>query len=75
VNKFLICVVISDQCNEGAHSYSNLGHSFSLPDYTYGTLEIRSILGGQPSFRVVDIEVFGIPDFKTEGTTQVHDEL
>jgi hypothetical protein len=49
---------IADKSNTNTNSYSNLGHSFTHPDYFYGSNEARSFLAGSFSFKVNEIEVF-----------------
>ncbi len=49
---------IADKSNTNTNSYSNLGHSFTHPDYFYGSNEARSFLAGSFSFKVDEIEVF-----------------
>jgi len=45
-------------CNSTNSSYSNLGHSYSLPGFTYGTSQIQSYLAGSYNFTTTDYEVF-----------------
>jgi hypothetical protein len=49
---------ISDNSNINTDSYSNLGHSYSHPDYAYGSNEARSFLAGSYNFQVSEIEVY-----------------
>ncbi|KAL9644560.1 hypothetical protein ABK040_009424 [Willaertia magna] len=53
---FYIC----NNCNTSNSSYSNLGHSFSVPGMNYSTDAIKSYLAGSYNFLVEDIEVFAI---------------
>jgi hypothetical protein len=49
---------ISDKANQNNSSYTNLGHSFSVAGYSYGTNQIKNYLCGSYNFKVKDIEVF-----------------
>jgi len=49
---------IEDQSNTSANSYSNLGHSYTHPDYIEGSNEAKSLLAGTYNFKVSDIEVY-----------------
>lgn len=48
---------ICDASNVTRSSYSNLGHSFSLPGYTYGSTQIKDFLAGSYNFTTLEIEV------------------
>jgi hypothetical protein len=47
-----------DQSNTSASSYSNLGNSYTYPDYIKGSNEAKSFLAGSFRFKVSEIEVF-----------------
>jgi len=49
---------IADESNTNSRSYSNLGHSYSHPDYAYGSNEAISFLAGSYNFQVLEIEVY-----------------
>jgi hypothetical protein len=49
---------ISDVSNTNKDSYSNLGASYSHPDYAYGSNEAKSFLAGSNKFQISDLEVF-----------------
>jgi hypothetical protein len=49
---------IADNGNKNTNSSSNLGHSYSHPDYAYGSNEASSFLAGSSNFQVSEIEVF-----------------
>jgi hypothetical protein len=49
---------IADKSNSNAKSYSNLGYSYTSPDYAYGATGVQSILAGSYSFQVSEIEVY-----------------
>ena len=50
---------IYDDCNINTDSYSNLGHSYELPnEYTSGSIEAMNYLAGSFYFTVSEIEVF-----------------
>ena len=49
---------ISDNSNTNTNSYSNLGHSYSHPDYAAGSNEAKSFLAGSNNFQVSEIEVY-----------------
>jgi hypothetical protein len=49
---------ISDNSNTNKDSYSNLGYSYSHPDYAYGSEEAKSFLTGTYNFQVSEIEVY-----------------
>jgi hypothetical protein len=38
--------------------YSNLGHSYSLPGYTYGSTQIQNYFAGSYQFTTSEIEVY-----------------
>ncbi len=38
--------------------YSDLGHSYTHPDYSVGSNEARSFLAGSHHFEVLEIEVY-----------------
>jgi hypothetical protein len=49
---------IQDQSYTSASSYSNIGHSYTHPDYIKGSNEAKSFLAGSFKFKVSEIEVF-----------------
>jgi hypothetical protein len=51
-------IVIFDKSNTNIVSYSNLGHSYTHPDYAYGSDEAKSFLAGSYNFQVSEIEVY-----------------
>lgn len=51
-------IYICANSNTTKSSYSNLGHSFKLPKYAYGTNEAKNFLAGSYNFLTKEIEVF-----------------
>ncbi|CDW80390.1 tldc domain-containing protein [Stylonychia lemnae] len=52
---------ISSDCNINSDSYSNLGHTFQVPDgYVYGQENTRQYLVGGLKFKVIEIEVYRV---------------
>jgi hypothetical protein len=51
-------LLIADKSNTNTNSYSNLGHSYTHPDYRFETNEAKSFLAGSYNFQVSEIEVF-----------------
>ena len=49
---------IADNCNSNSSSCSDLGRSYTLDGYTYGSTEAQSFLAGANNFTVSEIEVF-----------------
>jgi hypothetical protein len=49
---------IADKSNTNINSYSNLGHSYTHPDYRFETNEAKSFLAGSYNFQVSEIEVY-----------------
>jgi len=49
---------IDDKSNTNTSSYSDLGYSYSHPDYAFGSNEVTSFLAGSYNFQVLEIEVF-----------------
>jgi len=49
---------IDDKSNTNTSSYSNLCHSYTHPDYAYGSNEAKSFLAGSYNFQVSEIEVY-----------------
>jgi len=49
---------ISNNSNTNNDSHSNLGNSYSFPDYAYGSEEAKSFLAGSYKFQVSEIEVY-----------------
>ena len=50
--------VIADNANSNAKSYSDLGHSYTTPVGTKGSIEAKNFLAGSYKFTVSDYEVF-----------------
>ena len=51
-------IAITDQSNTGTVNWSNLGHSYSHPEYAYGSIKAQSFLAGSHKFQVSEIEVY-----------------
>lgn len=51
---FFIC----DNSNVYSSNYTNLGHTYKHPMYTFGSTEARFFLAGAYNFQVSDIEVY-----------------
>ena len=49
---------IADKSNTNTTSYSNLGHSYTHPDYRFETNEAKSFLAGSYNFQVSEMEVY-----------------
>jgi hypothetical protein len=49
---------IVDSSNTNTNSFSNLGHSYTHPDYRFETNEAKSFLAGSCNFQVSEIEVY-----------------
>jgi hypothetical protein len=49
---------IADKSNTNSSSSSNLGNSYTHPDYAYGSNEAKSFLAGSHIFQVTEIEVY-----------------
>ena len=49
---------IAGKSNLNATSYSNLVHSYTHPDYAYGSNEAKSFLAGSYNFQLIEIEVY-----------------
>jgi len=49
---------IADKSNINTASYSNLGNSYTHPNYIFGSNEARSFLAGSFNFQVSEIEVY-----------------
>ena len=49
---------IANKSNTNTLSYSNLGNSYTHPDYKYGSNEAKSYLAGSFHFHVSEIEVY-----------------
>jgi len=52
---------ICTNSNTSNSSYSNLGHSYSLPNHQYGSQEIKNYLAGSYNFTTTEIEVYSMP--------------
>ena len=51
-------LIIADKSNTNTISYSNIGHSYTHPDYAYGSNEANLFLAGSNKFQVSEIEVY-----------------
>ena len=51
---------ISSDSNTNNSSYSNLGHSYKNPNYSYNTNEAKNFLAGAYNFQVGEIEVYTV---------------
>ena len=51
-------IFISDSSNTNIQSFSNLGATYTHPDYPYGSEKAKTILAGARYFQVQEIEVF-----------------
>ena len=51
-------LLIADKSNTNINSNSNLGHSYTHPDYRFETNEAKSLLAGSYNFQVSEIEVY-----------------
>jgi len=49
---------LCDNCNIYNSNYSNLGHSYNLNGYVYGSTQIKNFLAGSYNFMVSEIEIF-----------------
>jgi hypothetical protein len=49
---------IDDKSNSNTNSRSNLGHSYTHPNYAYESNEAKSFLAGSCKFQISEIEVF-----------------
>ena len=49
---------ISDSSNTNTNSYSNLGQTYTHPEYPLGSEKAKTILAGSHTFQVEEIEVF-----------------
>jgi hypothetical protein len=49
---------ISDNSNQNTNSISNLGRTYTHPEYPYGSEKAQTILTGTYNFQVQEIEVF-----------------
>ena len=49
---------IADKSNTNTTSYSNLGYSYTHPDYEYKSDEAKSFLAGSYNFQVSEMEVY-----------------
>jgi hypothetical protein len=49
---------IANKSNTNRESYSNLGDSFTHPEYAFGSEEAKSFLAGSYNFQVSEIEVY-----------------
>jgi hypothetical protein len=53
-----IDLCIADKSNTNITSYSNLGYSYTHPDYEYKSDEAKSFLAGSYNFQVSEMEVY-----------------
>jgi hypothetical protein len=53
-------ICISNKANTTTDGYSNLGYSYTHPQYAYGTNEAKIFLAGSHHFQLAEIEVFQI---------------
>jgi hypothetical protein len=51
-------ICLANNANTKMNSYSQLGHSYSHPQYACGTIEAQSFLAGSFNFKLDEIEVF-----------------
>jgi hypothetical protein len=51
-------IIIADNANTTMGSVSNLGVSYSHPQYAFGTDEAKSFLAGSRQFQLNEIEVY-----------------
>jgi hypothetical protein len=51
-------IFIANDANTTMDSYSNLGYSYTHPQYEYGTNEVKSFLAGSNYFQLDEIEVY-----------------
>ena len=51
-------ILISDNSNMNTDSFSNLGFTYTHPEYTIGSEKAQAILAGSRNFQVQEIEVF-----------------
>jgi hypothetical protein len=64
---------IKDYSNQNENSYSNLEHSYQLPNNTeYGTGNAQSVLAGSSSWKTTEIEVYQITPFISYSVTPLH---
>jgi len=53
-------IYISNNCDSNSTSYSNVGYTYSLDGYSYGSNDAKNFLAGSYNFTVTDIEVFAL---------------
>ena len=51
-------ICIFDSSNSNTSSYSNLGNTYTHPEYPFNSPKAKTILAGTYNFQVVEIEVF-----------------
>ena len=51
-------IFISDNSNSNTNSFSNLGYTYTHPEYPFGSEKAKTILAGTHYFQVEEIEVF-----------------
>ena len=57
-------ISVYDSSNQNYNSYSNLGHSYQLPNnITYGSQEAQSYLAGSYTWQTTEIEVYQVTPF------------
>ena len=57
---FIVTVIVVQRLKEMIFksSYSDLGLSFTYPDYAYGFNEAQPFLAGSYNFQVIEVEVY-----------------
>ena len=63
-------IFIADDSNSNTRSFSNLGKTYTHPDYQYGSEKAKTILAGSHFFQVQEIEVFRIQQLYKEFTVR-----
>lgn len=54
-------IAIVENCDKSNNNRSNLGSTYSLPDnIKYGSTEAKSYLAGSETFRIEEMEIYGI---------------
>jgi len=66
-------IYVSDNSNQNNNSYSNLGHSYQLPNnMNYGSEEAKSYLAGSYYWQTTEIEVYQLTQFVPNTLTPLH---
>ncbi len=55
---FGVDIHVANDANTTKNSVSNLGHTYSHPQYAHGTREAQSFLAGSSDFQLDEIEVY-----------------